>query len=291
MATANADSNTAEPPVAIISDMPCIRCGYNLRGLDVQKQCPECGERVAVSMKGRSLSVADRGWVTKITVGATFAGASMPVLFALMYCLTNLYLRSTIAMHLLIAMVFAGGGCGLWLVTAREPGGPYFDSHNFLRQSLRIVGDVAGLTGVAFGLLEFVLAYGWGWDPAWRMQSYMGLVAFPCGLIALMVLLPRYLGVLARRLPDQRLAKHGTLAMLSLPVFVVFYMGIGLFFTFFRNARLDVSPVLGVSMQVAALAILAWPSIYSMAWAAVVYRAIHKPNCPRAESPLCRTSR
>lgn len=31
---------------ALAQDVPCLRCGYNLRGLNVDGQCPECGARI-----------------------------------------------------------------------------------------------------------------------------------------------------------------------------------------------------------------------------------------------------
>jgi hypothetical protein len=37
----------------VIEDMPCARCGYNLRTLTFLHRCPECGEMVAASYFGR----------------------------------------------------------------------------------------------------------------------------------------------------------------------------------------------------------------------------------------------
>jgi hypothetical protein len=34
----------------IDEDMPCIKCGYNLRGLQDQGQCPECGTKIAETL-------------------------------------------------------------------------------------------------------------------------------------------------------------------------------------------------------------------------------------------------
>ena len=43
------DAGGDEAPVSdelIEADMPCLRCGYNLRGLKPVGQCPECGARI-----------------------------------------------------------------------------------------------------------------------------------------------------------------------------------------------------------------------------------------------------
>ena len=34
------------PPPTIETDLPCIKCGYNLRTLPSNGQCPECGEPI-----------------------------------------------------------------------------------------------------------------------------------------------------------------------------------------------------------------------------------------------------
>ena len=41
---------TAAPPPRILTDVPCLRCRYNLRGVDPQGQCPECGHLNHVSL-------------------------------------------------------------------------------------------------------------------------------------------------------------------------------------------------------------------------------------------------
>src|SRR5258708_8127557 len=33
-------------PVTVEADLPCIRCGYNLRAIQSDGKCPECGELV-----------------------------------------------------------------------------------------------------------------------------------------------------------------------------------------------------------------------------------------------------
>src|SRR4051794_20030737 len=41
---------TATAPVVVPSDVPCLKCGYNLRGLAASGLCPECAEPIARSL-------------------------------------------------------------------------------------------------------------------------------------------------------------------------------------------------------------------------------------------------
>lgn len=33
-------------------DQPCVQCGYNLRGVILSGNCPECGKAVTLSLRG-----------------------------------------------------------------------------------------------------------------------------------------------------------------------------------------------------------------------------------------------
>jgi hypothetical protein len=54
---------------AIGAPAPCVRCGYDLRGLTPQHQCPECGAEVLQSLSGDMLRFADAGWLIRLRGG------------------------------------------------------------------------------------------------------------------------------------------------------------------------------------------------------------------------------
>ncbi|HHN78865.1 MAG TPA: hypothetical protein ENK11_09385 [Phycisphaerales bacterium] len=43
-------SSASMPPVDLTGDLPCIGCGYNLRGLSIREVCPECGVAVRATL-------------------------------------------------------------------------------------------------------------------------------------------------------------------------------------------------------------------------------------------------
>jgi len=58
----------------IQSDLHCISCGYNLRGLDSSGQCPECGKAI-----GRTLAagpIASRRWTGRLRLSAVIAAVT-----------------------------------------------------------------------------------------------------------------------------------------------------------------------------------------------------------------------
>ena len=54
----------------LIEDVPCRRCGYNLRSLPADGKCPECGSAVAISIHGFYLRFAPPAWVRRVALGA-----------------------------------------------------------------------------------------------------------------------------------------------------------------------------------------------------------------------------
>lgn len=55
----------------IEADMPCMRCGYNLRSLQSDAICPECATPVQHTIRYRWLPFADPVWLKRLRRGAT----------------------------------------------------------------------------------------------------------------------------------------------------------------------------------------------------------------------------
>jgi hypothetical protein len=71
----------------IETSRPCRRCGYNLRGLNANRKCPECGTPIAASLFRKladdTLGNAPVGYLVRIRIGAALLLAS-PLVLALL---------------------------------------------------------------------------------------------------------------------------------------------------------------------------------------------------------------
>lgn len=107
-------------------DLPCKRCGYNLRTMMPDGRCPECATAVGQAMHGDYLKFADPTWVQKLASGinwiiagtiiATLAGGLIGVWFA----------RSGTQPSLISLFVTPLGFIalfGYWRVTSPDPSG------------------------------------------------------------------------------------------------------------------------------------------------------------------------
>ena len=261
--------DTASTIPAVKTQAPCcIRCGYDLRGLAEDGRCPECGENIGVSLPGRLLAVADKGWVRSILWGAVLSGATLPLMYAVAFAAQYIWGDFGVPLALFPAIVFAFGGLPLWRVTRPEPGGPYFDDCRWLRLLTRSVAVVAGLASVALGLLDVWNSSGVkiGGLSSDAIQSWLGFPVFIFGGLAMFVLLPRHLAILARRLPSPTLSRLGNLAMLSFPVAVAIEVSLSVLLRYLYrfSAILDFCAV--------AIGFLA--GIYSIVWAICVHRRL-----------------
>jgi len=59
--------------------LPCLECGYDLRGLDAHGSCPECGELIALSTRGNALRNADPLYLTRAHIAAILLAATFAV--------------------------------------------------------------------------------------------------------------------------------------------------------------------------------------------------------------------
>ena len=61
------DAETRE----IVVDLPCFKCGYNLRSLALDATCPECASPIQDTIRFGWLQFADPAWLRRIRQGAT----------------------------------------------------------------------------------------------------------------------------------------------------------------------------------------------------------------------------
>jgi hypothetical protein len=115
--TANFPGESSEP---IGTDTPCRRCGYNLRGLLADGQCPECGTLVRLSLRKDLLEHSDPAWLDSLRrgVGWMLWYATGWVVFIVLLFFLHAQ-RMQIPAGILTAMY----AWGRYLVTKPDPSG------------------------------------------------------------------------------------------------------------------------------------------------------------------------
>lgn len=65
------------PAQPVVTELPCLKCGYSLRGLTSEMSCPECGWSVADSMKGDLLQFAGDDELARLHRGAVLVECTL----------------------------------------------------------------------------------------------------------------------------------------------------------------------------------------------------------------------
>lgn len=121
-------------------DVSCVSCGYNLRSLDVEGQCPECGADVAHTMHGDYLRYADRAWIEQTLRGLRWAVQSRKVLLITVLSIPLLVIAGVLLLprdrdttlegvlefiltiaQIMVMLSAVGLGIGLWMISKGEP--------------------------------------------------------------------------------------------------------------------------------------------------------------------------
>ena len=271
----------------IDSDAPCGRCGYNLRGLSPDGQCPECGAPIAPSLTDW-LAHADPRWRRKLAAGALLTAIAAPAIVLLsaiaIWQGMQMSRPGAVAIGVLLGLAIFLNIVGCRGIAARDPR-RLFDTHRDLPRRL---SRLAALLAVALGLLDFQvfnihasLALVW-W---WYLLPWLALVLALGGTIGLAAQF-HYLQILGHDIADFKLSKRARALKIGLPLSYVSFIALALASAIASvyNKSAELVLVLVSLLPLVAMAIALYTVLYAvLAWS--MFRYVLK-NAPRPVSPL-----
>lgn len=165
-------------------DTPCVKCNYNLRGLDMSGRCPECSTPVIESGDGLSLRYANVKWLKRMYVGLTLLPWGVLLVTAQSLALGAWTKHASLTRGSEITFAWVLWYCGwiyqagtILLFTAQEPRLRFVESVFSLRRLLRWCASLIGI-----GATVFFVAY---WYPPLRIRTNSEWIDQVVGLITL----------------------------------------------------------------------------------------------------------
>lgn len=221
----------------IAGDLACRECAYNLRSLELDGVCPECGASVAGSARGHYLQYASPLWVKKLSRGALLlvialaasvvAGiATWAVSFATAMVSASSPGAASPPTGLLAALIAIGAVqiavavvaiVGLVYLTVRDPAGR---THGEGRSARRVVR--ACLCCVPVPILGVFVAAGFqqirGALPLAMVVNVVMALAMAATMLVLPLALLRHVIALMRRIPRPGLVTYAKIEFWGLLV-------------------------------------------------------------------------
>lgn len=184
----------------IRDNLACVHCGYNLRGLQTDQQCPECGGSIVDSLRGHLLKFADPDWLNKLRFGASLKLWNLAISFLIGFG-TVLLPAAGFGQPPVALVSLLGGVLGLWAsfaITTQEPRISLQEDTVTLRKMVRVCA--AG--GFAGGIVQLV-------NPPAGFSVVVGILAAVLALSGIVAMVGElvYFGRFALRIPDEKLAR------------------------------------------------------------------------------------
>lgn len=198
------ETSAAAEIVEITHDVPCIHCGYNLRGLTPGGMCPECGNPIAESLRGDLLRYANSKWLRRVQWGLAIAIFSVGIDIVLQFSagwLSSLYGPNRVVFSLIWFVRALIAFAAAMFITAREPRTSFQSSGVSLRQMIRTLAGVQTiLPTINHFTPEFPSLF-------WLFGFVTAMLIYIVKFVAELVFLRR----LARRVPNKSLERSTTL--------------------------------------------------------------------------------
>ncbi len=209
----HSDSLSGSLPGAgfIVVDLPCLRCGYNLRTLSRHGSCPECGLHVALSQIGDRFNPLDTRRARAVIRGCLALALSVAMTCGLMIFLWMAfngdvpfgddYAGAMIGWIIVDHLLWVVGG---WWVTAR----PYAATRlSGLVKGVRIATIATFLSMMLVVQLQAALIFDW-LDVSGMLLAIVLLPTMFMARLAAVVLLGRWLSRLASELDAPVLSRE-----------------------------------------------------------------------------------
>lgn len=146
-------------------ELPCVECGYDLRGQPPDGHCPECDAAVERALAGDALRVSSRGWLIALHNGLRLLSLSFATLVFVCPALAlTLYVRpwnqpaerlwAALTIGATLGAVIAAF-VGLILVTRRDPRdqnrAPGWDARRRTRAATILIAVLVALLALGMG--------------------------------------------------------------------------------------------------------------------------------------------
>lgn len=209
-----------QPPPLHVPDRPtpCARCGYDLRGLPVESQCPECGLAILRTIAGWRLDAASPEYLITLRTGLLVIIAS--ALASLVTTVVSFVLPAALVGQLLGFGVTAISLWGYWLVTQADPREGALPQPNRARRAVRasvlvrLLGNGLALSGMLLGMVGVSAV-----SP--EVVVGVGMIIAAAGWVGTFFSMMLYVRWLALRVPDPTLAGFALAATWVLPLVFV----------------------------------------------------------------------
>lgn len=183
-------------------DLPCRRCGYNLRGLNEDGGCPECGAPVWRSLLNDEIDHCYPGWIQILVRGLNFvlAGIAIEIVSAIVLYVLQVLIYARVPYEDILSLVLSLPLlAGTWLITSPEQG------HPISGDSARIVARFLALGSYLIMIPEAMIRGVWPWVSF--SVACMRTVLF----LLVLVMMMHYMRGFAVRLNRPRLRHHSRL--------------------------------------------------------------------------------